>query len=165
MTTRTGKIARLPRRIRDDLNRRLADVEPGVELVNWLNGLPEVQSVLQADFEGRRISEQNLSEWRKGGFLEWQRHREAVELVRELCGNAEELSGLAGELLSDKIATLLIARYMAVIRTLSESGDGAAKEWKMLRELCGDVVALRKGDHSAERLKLERERLRLGFVS
>ena len=30
---------------------------------------------------------------------------------------------------------------------------------KLLREFCGDIVALRKGDHSAERLKLERERL------
>ncbi|MDA0578186.1 MAG: hypothetical protein O3B24_08810 [Verrucomicrobia bacterium] len=33
-----------------------------------------------------------------------------------------------------------------------------AHDWKTLRELCSDVVALRKGDHSAERLKLERER-------
>jgi hypothetical protein len=31
---------------------------------------------------------------------------------------------------------------------------------KLLREVCGDLVALRKGDHSAERLRLERERFR-----
>jgi hypothetical protein len=31
--------------------------------------------------------------------------------------------------------------------------------WRLLREMCGDDVELRKGDHSAERLKIERERL------
>jgi hypothetical protein len=27
--------------------------------------------------------------------------------------------------------------------------------------MCGDIVELRKGDHSAERLQIERERLKL----
>ena len=31
----------------------------------------------------------------------------------------------------------------------------------MLRELCADVVELRRGDHSAERLRLEREQVQL----
>jgi hypothetical protein len=35
--------------------------------------------------------------------------------------------------------------------------------WKMLRDLFSDVVRYEKWDHSAERLKLERERLRLGL--
>jgi hypothetical protein len=60
--TRNGKIARLTRPIRDELNRRLQDGEPGVRLVAWLNGLPETQKILQVDFGGRPISEQNLSE-------------------------------------------------------------------------------------------------------
>ena len=32
----------------------------------------------------------------------------------------------------------------------------------MLRELCADIVELRRGDHSAARLKIERERLEEG---
>ena len=44
--TRNGKIARLPRAIRDELNCRLADGEIGGRLVDWLNGLPEVQKIL-----------------------------------------------------------------------------------------------------------------------
>ena len=32
-------------------------------------------------------------------------------------------------------------------------------EWARLRELCSDVVALRRGDHSAARLKIEQARL------
>jgi hypothetical protein len=37
--TRTGKIARLPRELRDELNRRLREGEPGIRLVEWLNSL------------------------------------------------------------------------------------------------------------------------------
>jgi hypothetical protein len=36
----------LPRDIREQLNRRLDDGEPGVQLATWLNSLPEVQAVL-----------------------------------------------------------------------------------------------------------------------
>jgi len=33
------------------------------------------------------------------------------------------------------------------------------EHWRLLRELCGDVVELRRGDHSARRLELERARV------
>ena len=82
--TRKGKIARLPRAIRDELNRRLDDGEQGVRLVEWLNGLPEVKKVLESDFEGRAITEDNLAEWKNGGFLDWQAQQETLSLVREL---------------------------------------------------------------------------------
>ena len=40
---RNGKIARLPYKIREQLNVRLQDGELGTRLVDWLNGLPEAQ--------------------------------------------------------------------------------------------------------------------------
>jgi hypothetical protein len=66
--TRTGKIARLPRHIRDQLNRHLDDGEPGNRLVEWLNSLDEVKDMLHEDFGGRPVSEQNLSDWKQGGI-------------------------------------------------------------------------------------------------
>ncbi len=163
--TRNGKIARLPRQVREQLNRRLDDGEPGTELVAWLNTLPEVQALLQAEFAGRPISEQNLSEWKQGGFRDWQRQQESLALALELCAQSDELAKVAGESLGDRLAPLLIARYMAVLRTLGTDSGGDSGDWKMLHELCGDIVALRKGDHSAERLRFDRERLRLGLGS
>jgi hypothetical protein len=160
--TRTGKIARLPRPIREQLNRRLEDGEPGVSALEWLNALPEVQAVLQASFAGRPVSEQNLSEWKLGGYLEWQQHQESLALARELAAHAGELTQAAGDSLADTASPLLAARYVAILKTLSAAA-GTPDDWKALRELCSDLVALRKGDHSAERLKLERERLRLGL--
>jgi hypothetical protein len=80
--TRTGKIARLPKNIREELNQRLDDGNQGARLVAWLNSLPEVQAVLARDFEGKAISEQNLSEWRKGGFRDWQSKTEWLQMVQ-----------------------------------------------------------------------------------
>jgi len=75
--TRTGKIARLPRDIRQELNSRLDNGEPGKDLVVWLNALDPVKAALSRYFDGRPINEQNLSAWKLGGFREWQRRKEA----------------------------------------------------------------------------------------
>lgn len=41
-TARTGKIARLPVAIREEVNRRLLDGEPASKILPWLNGLPDL---------------------------------------------------------------------------------------------------------------------------
>ncbi|HEV7925331.1 MAG TPA: hypothetical protein VGR14_08255 [Verrucomicrobiae bacterium] len=71
-TARNGKVARLPLAVRLQLNERLRDGHSGALLLEWLNGLFEVQCVLERE-QASPITKQNLSEWRKGGFLEWLR--------------------------------------------------------------------------------------------
>jgi hypothetical protein len=39
----------------------------------------------------------------------------------------------------------------------------AGFQLQRLRQLCGDLVALRKGDHNAQWLRIEREKLDLGL--
>lgn len=68
--TRNGKIARFPKDIRGQLNHQLQDGEPGVRLVDWLNSLPDTHRVLATDFAGHESNEQNLSEWRQGGYAD-----------------------------------------------------------------------------------------------
>jgi hypothetical protein len=58
MPTGNGKIANLPSEIREELNYRLSEGEPGNELVEWLNAKPEVIKVIAERFDGRPISEQ-----------------------------------------------------------------------------------------------------------
>jgi hypothetical protein len=161
MTTRTGKIARLPRAIREQLNRRLRDGEMQSKLVEWLNSLPETLIMLAAEFEGRPVNEQNLSEWKAGGYRDWVALQESLEMIRELSDNTTELRAASDELLTDKLAVWLAARYIAVARTLSGADNADAEQWRRLREFCSDVVALRKGDHSQERLKLERDHVEI----
>jgi hypothetical protein len=52
MTTHVGKIGRLSKDCREELGRRIEDGYSGRELVDWLNGLPDVQAVLREKFGG-----------------------------------------------------------------------------------------------------------------
>jgi hypothetical protein len=81
---RTRKIARLPRTVREELNRRLQNGEQAKRLVEWLNEAPEVCARLKTDFAGRPISKQNLSEWKQGGYREWQAHQDVLARASEL---------------------------------------------------------------------------------
>jgi hypothetical protein len=169
--TRKSKIARLPREIRDQLNRRLDEGEVQANLVEWLNSLQEVHAVLHAEFGDRPLTEQNLSEWKQGGFRDWLFQQEAIELVRQMDAEADELNQASKIRLTDLLARQMAARYVIAARSLRQHRlsepngpeDPAEVErgHKRLRELCGDIVALRRGDHMAEGLDLERERLGL----
>ena len=157
--TRTGKIARLPRELREQLNCRLQDGEPGVRLVEWLNGLPAVRQLLEQDFGGREINEQNLCEWKQGGFQEWLARQEMLTCARELAANATELSAATEESLSDHLSVILSGRYgMLVAGWNGEMSEDFRRRARALRSLCQDIVELRRGDHSAARLRLDLER-------
>jgi hypothetical protein len=157
---RNGKIARLPREIREELNRRLQDNEPGGSLLAWLNALPGAQAVLAREFGGCAISKQNLCEWRAGGFVEWQTRQEALAAARELAADATELETATEGRLTDHLATVLAARYASVLAGWNgEATDDFRRKLRALRGLCQDIVELRRGDHSGARLKMEQERL------
>lgn len=157
--TRTGKIARLPLAVREELNRRLQDNEPGSRLVEWLNGLPETRQVLAAGFDGRPVTEQNLSEWKQGGHRDWLARQETLACARDLAGEAAELAGAAGGSLADHLATVLTGRYAALVAGWNgEMDEEFRRRTRALRLLCQDIGELRRGDHCAGRLRLDFER-------
>jgi len=157
--TRNGKIARLPHSIRNQLNRRLQDGEPAKTLIPWLNTLPEVQTVVQAEFAGLPIRAQNISEWRKRGFREWQLQQDALEQVPLVAMEAKELNSKVDGQLTDHLAVWLTARLMAVARRFAAGDLTDVARWKLLHEVCADLVALRRGDQNKELMAIERERL------
>src|SRR5450759_2382498 len=157
--TRTGKIARLPCSIRELLNRRLRDGEQGVKLMKWLNGIPEVQEVLAEEFGGRPVNEQNLSEWKQGGFEDWLRHEKTREWVRALAEESGDLGEEAGDvsvadLLSAPLAVAL-GRWINELTAGAQSDPGQRKE---LLAVARELAELRRSDHGAERLRIDRER-------
>src|SRR5438105_4017237 len=68
---RIGKIARLPNHLREEVNRRLQDGLAAAPLLQWLNALPAVQSLLKKEFDGAPLNEPNLTHWRQGGYRDW----------------------------------------------------------------------------------------------
>ena len=83
-----------PLPIRNELNFRMDCGKDGAEILKWLNELPEVRDILESRFDGVPISKQNLSEWRKGGFPEWQRHREWIYQACELHNCTEDMENV-----------------------------------------------------------------------
>jgi hypothetical protein len=157
--TRNGKIARLPHSIRELLNRRLRDGEQGVKLLKWLNGLPEVQEVLAEDFGGRPINEQNLSEWKQGGFNDWLRHQDTREWVRALADESGDLEEDAGDLsVADWLSAPLAVALGRWIHELAAGAQNDAGQRKELLAVARELAELRRSDHGAERLRIDRER-------
>jgi len=58
MTTRNGKIARLPFNIREDLNNRLLENVPVKDILVFLNTDSTVKYCMDMLFQGRQITEQ-----------------------------------------------------------------------------------------------------------
>src|SRR5262245_724088 len=123
--SRKGKIARLPHAIREELNRRLLEGQAAGKLLPWLNGLPDVQAILGEDFEGLDVNDQNLSEWRKGGYAEWLRRRERLDHTRELSRLSVDLAKAGGGNLADGAAGILAGRLMDILEQLDELTEGA----------------------------------------
>jgi hypothetical protein len=161
--THNGKIGRLPKAIQEQVNRRMESGEQGQQLADWLNSLPEVQALLAAEFEGKPVSERNLSEWRKRGYAKWVREQETLVLARQLAGEMSGLQSSGGPPLSDMMAIWVVSRYM--VTTQKQAEKDKEPDMKALRELCHDIVALRRADQNGARLKIEQEKWEYARVS
>ena len=156
--TRNGKIARLPLDIREQLNRRLADAEPGKALVEWLNSLPEVQSVMAGAFGGTAVREQNLSEWKQGGYREWQKQQERRELVRQWAEDAKELGSDAGDAgFSSSLSMILLAELAQALTDVLEENTDAGTRLERLLEVGRRFAQLRREESNAARVQAARE--------
>jgi hypothetical protein len=154
----TGKIARLPAAIRQELNWRLLNGEEGRLLVAWLNGLPEAQAMLAAHFQGQPIIEMNLSRWKHGGFMVWCEQQMALASVAAVFEHSNDLQQAAKIGLTDRIKQVLTARLARDLQRLDSMSEDDDKT-KACRELIGALSVLKRGEVQDERLRLEREKL------
>jgi hypothetical protein len=152
--TRNGKIARLPAAIREQLNQRLLEGETGKQLVEWLNSLPQVQSVLQAKFQGIPISEHNLSQWKNGGYTAWEAGERLADTVSSMMAGTTGLQAVAKGGLTDRMALILAANMALEMQRLEAVPDGLEKT-KIWRELRMSLLALRRCELYAKRLEIE----------
>lgn len=139
-TTRKGKIARLPARIRDEVCTRLQDGQDAPEILAWLNALAEVKEVMARRFRGEPVNEQNLHNWRTGGFREWQDEQAEVERLQSLAEFSARLVATTGLAMSDGAAAIATGNILAQLE--SETDPEA------IDMLIGQLTALRKGDHA-----------------
>jgi hypothetical protein len=162
MNARIGKIARLPKPIREQLNQRLENGESGTSLVAWLNQLPEAQKIITEQFAGKPIRPQNLSEWRKGGYLDWLRHQLLREQTHWVAEQSTDLSADGGPYtisIAEDVAMVLSAELALHVRDLGAITN-PSKRFKQFRLLCRELSRLRRDDQRALRIIQSRNQWR-----
>jgi hypothetical protein len=157
----TSKIALLSEEVRRQVNHRLQKGENAGQLLEWLNALPEPQAALAAESRNPTFNQEDVSNWKQGSYRDWLAQREAMAEVRRVVAEAQELSRAADGALTDNLAIWTAGRYAIATRQLAAKDGNGAVDWNLLRALCHDLVDLRRGDHSAEWLRIERERLEM----
>jgi hypothetical protein len=81
-------------------------------------------------------------------------------LLLGMAKEATELRQALGGSVTDSVAGWLATQYLAAAHQKLDTVDGAER-WDVLRAFAQDWAMLRHGDHTAERLRIERERLKL----
>jgi hypothetical protein len=159
MTTRIGKIGRLPKTTRDELGRRIEDNELGADIVFWLNGQDDVKRILAEQFEGRAITEQNLSHWKQTGHLDWLRLQETRDSARLLMEQADALDEVAPlRDLGERLARVLAAEMARLASALLEQETDPEKRWQRLCQINRELSQLRRQDDRAIRTAIRQER-------
>ena len=159
-TTRKGKIARLPRDIREELNTRLHDGQAAPEILPWLNELPAAKEILKRHFNGEPVNEQNLSNWRNGGWVEWCQQNAEAERLKSLAEFSAKLVATTGLQISDGAAAIATGNILSMLESESDP--------EVIDQLIKQLATLRSGDHNVRdgerkdrKLKLDIDKARL----
>jgi hypothetical protein len=166
LSHRRGKIARLPRLVREQLNIRLDDAQEAAEILPWLNDLPEVRQFISRHFNGTPISPQNLSAWRQGGFHEWLLHRELLDSASHMREHVEEfqqaLASESDDSLSQTLADSMVTQLSVRLAAFMAHWDGAEDNAQLgtLLKIGQFLVKLQQATYRAEREALELPALR-----
>jgi hypothetical protein len=156
--TRKGKIARLPRLIRNELNRRLDDGEAGPSLLEWLNAHPDVVLSL-ARQHSPPITKQNLSEWHQGGYRDWLREQSTRAWLRDLADQSKNLRDDLGFVsFADWLAAPLTAALGRQLQRLASAPSDDPESTKELLALARGLAHLRHADHEQQRVRILRAR-------
>jgi hypothetical protein len=151
---RTGKIARCPEPVREELNQRLRAGQLGPQLLPWINAHPDVRTVLQEFFTGSPINAQNLSDWRSGGFVDWEEKQSRTHRIKELASFALKLTQANGGQIAEGAAAIASGKILELL----EAADGAI-EPEQIGEVVQSLAALRAGDMAQQRASIDRQKL------
>jgi hypothetical protein len=155
--TRTGKIAKLPPALREELNARLTEGEDTEAILAWLNGHPDVQAHLQAHHEGSPITAVNLSRWRQGGFAGWAENAKMQESLEAMTQACSELKDSDRRDLVRRIGTVLMSRLVSQMQAFDAMPEGIDKA-KFWSEIVWSFIALRRADLNNDQFDLERRK-------
>lgn len=160
MTSR-GKIGRLPEAIRSEVNARLRDWQPATAILTWLNSNKVVRAILNQQFNGDDINDQNLTNWRQGGYADWLRRDEKNNRLRLLAEHCRSAAESGGDVLRGS-AAIAGGLLMEVIETLEPEvqKELIAEKPEKLVPLMGALSSLMSARTAQERVEISKQRTR-----
>lgn len=150
-----GKIARLPKAIREELNRRMDDGEPASTILPWLNELPRVKKVLAKHFGGTPINHRNISNWRAAGYQRWREKQESIQELKWLRETASDFSHAGAGKLAHGAASLAAAWLLDYMRRVPP--DKCSPQ--AIAQISFAAMTLLKGEQANEYIKLAEKRV------
>jgi hypothetical protein len=153
-----GKIARFPASVRDELNQRLFNGERCQQIIAWLNGLPDVQAIVNAEFAGQPVLPANLSRWKTTGYKSWRETRELREAADFLLREAPEMPETERRALSKRIGSIFIGELLMQLQRMDRMREGARKS-RLQRDLLNRFVSLQNSQLNGERLRLAEKKI------
>jgi Protein of unknown function (DUF3486) len=164
IATRKGKIARLPAGIRKIINEKLDEGFSAKKILPWLNELPEVKEILEREFAGEPVSEQNLSTWRHSGYAEHQAKRDRINRTKELAAYAAEQARANGASIAEGAQAIASGKLLELLETLDEAIEGETPGEKpspdALVAIAGALGSLRTSEQNDIRLAQNEKRLK-----
>lgn len=156
--SKRGKIARLPARIREEVCRRIHDGERGKKILPWLNSLPETKQLLEEDFEGVRVNDMNLTNWRHTGYAQWLTRRHNVERTKELAKYAADQARANGGSIAEGGVSIAAGKLLELLETVDEK-TGQELPVGQIIEVTQALASLRTADQNDVRLAQNDKRL------
>lgn len=134
-----SKIGRLPWAVRNDLCERIRDGAPSSELLEWVNKQPVLKGKPQ-------INAQNITDWRGTGYADWLKASERSEHLRKYAETAQHIVSATGGDPTAVGSRILAGKLLDMLEAADE---------ETAIDFANAVAKLRKGEHDAEKLKLE----------
>jgi hypothetical protein len=139
-----------------ELYRRLRAGHLGPQLLPWLNALPETAAVLTEFFQGQPINAQNLSDWRQGGFKEWEDKQDKTHRIKELAAFASKLTAANSTSIAEGAAAIAAGKILELL----EAADSAdTTNIDHLRDLVSALTSLRSAELAKAKGQLDRDKL------
>jgi len=159
--TRNGKIARLPNQIREQINERLRDGVAAKDILPWLNDLPEVKAILAAKFQDQQITEDNISQWRNGGYCDWENQNLQKAAVSRLSEEAAAIQSAGRKDIAEQLTICVLAKLALALQAHAPAQPLEAGQLKILASLSALLATIRRGNHTARFVEIEAGRLKL----
>lgn len=149
---RTGKIARLPYETREELNNRLRNGESSATILPFLHQ------------HNPTINDQNLTNWRQGGYKEWLQQQTRLDRIRTQAEDMRRELEAGGFSMLDKAICSLAER-------LCDDEQNPLKAASAVAALKNAVLAQQRAELEQKKVQLaeqnaqlEREKFNLKFA-